>query len=447
MADPKFEGIAGSVSGTRIGPYQVVRPVGEGGMAQVYLATRVGAGGFEKPVVLKVLHSKFLASKMVVEMFLEEARLLARLHHPHIVDVFEVECVGGVPFLAMEHVRGPTLGDLQRFVGRPGPEQVGYFLILVQQLCQALHHAHTLTQDGRPLGLVHRDVSSQNIVIDATTGQAKLIDFGIAKATDSAQHTEIGVLKGKLAFMAPEVLGGARPNPQADIYSVGVLLYRILFARPPYRESDLVTRERPAPFLPFSDLTFPPGIAAVVERAMAVSPRDRYRTASELGDALKPLIDATGAKPEGVAAFLAEVFPRGEADWQRRRRDAAPAEHTALTQLASLSGSLVAAPPQVGQVGRVTRGLALFTVVVGGAAIGLVLLVGALLIGDVVWPADRSAEANAMLDLADQLLQAHNPTGARMANDQAIVGGEIDAATALRAAEQRGRIERAINEK
>jgi serine/threonine protein kinase len=365
------------VGGLRFGRYEIIRPLGEGGMAQVYLAARLGAGGFVKPVVLKVLHSRFLSEGPVVDMFLEEARVLARLQHPHIVDVDEVECVGGVPYLAMEYVHGPTLGDLQRHVGRPGRDTIGFFLLLLRQVCDALHYAHTLTLDGRPLGLVHRDVSSQNIVIDASTGGAKLIDFGIAKAVDSAQHTEIGVLKGKVHYMAPEVLTGARPDGRADIYSVGVLLYRILSGRAPFRPAELFGRELPAP-----ELSYPPGIAAVVEKATRNSRDERYSTAAQLSADLQRLVDDLGVTPPQLAPFIAKVFPRGEEDWRRHEVEQSVTPHRSLQMLATEAASfdtLGGSPliPPLGSmdwISRSWRSGSWSTVTLWGVAIGAMLL-------------------------------------------------------------------------
>jgi serine/threonine protein kinase len=364
------------VAGLRFGRYEIIRPLGEGGMAQVYLAARLGAGGFVKPTVLKVLHSRFLSEGPVIDMFLEEARLLARLQHPHIVDVDEVECTGGVPYLAMEYVHGPTLGDLQRHVGRPGPDTIASFLLLLRQVCDALHYAHTLTMDGRPLGLVHRDVSSQNIVIDASTGSAKLIDFGIAKAVDSAQHTEIGVLKGKVHYMAPEVLTGSRPDGRADIYSVGVLLYRILSGRAPFRPAELFGREPPPP-----ELSFPPGISAVVEKATRHSREERYATAAQLGADLQRLIDDLGATPAQLAPFVAKVFPRGEADWRRHEVEHSTTPHRSLQILAMEAGSLDPTgvslqPPTRSRLGSALRS----TTTLWGVAIGATLLAMAALL-------------------------------------------------------------------
>lgn len=325
MATPLPEQIAG----LSFGPYEIIRPLGEGGMAQVYLAVRLGVGGFTKPVVLKILHSRYLSEPHVVDMFLEEARVLSRLQHPHIVGVFEVECIANIPFLAMEYVHGPTMTDLQRHIGRPGPDTVGYLLLLVRQICDALHYAHTLSSDGRPIGLVHRDVSSQNIVIDATTGLAKLIDFGIAKAQDAPQHTEIGVLKGKVHYMAPEILAGARPDHRADIYSIGVLLYRILSGRAPFQREELFEHGTPP------DLAYPSGIADIVRRATHPKREGRYDSALEVAEALQEIVDRLGIKTVHLASFVARVFPRGEEDWLQYEIAQAPTLHRSLAVLAS----------------------------------------------------------------------------------------------------------------
>ena len=319
----------------QFGRYEVLRPIGDGGMAQVYLCVRRGAGGFERRVVLKVLHSRFIGHDDVVEMFLQEARLLARMNHQNIVGVFEVECIDGVPYLAMEYVQGPTLGQLQRHVGRPGPDTLGYFLHVIRQVCDGLHHAHTLTVGGQPAGVVHRDVSSQNIVIDAASGCAKLIDFGIAKALDADHHTHIGILKGRLHYIAPEVLDGARPDARADLYAVGVLLHRLSFGRMPYHESELVGKRAPIA-LPADELRgFPDGLAETIVRALSANPQDRHDSAAELGAELQGVVDVMRIHQGQVAVFVGRVFPRGEEDWQRSQEAPGNTLHTSLQRLAS----------------------------------------------------------------------------------------------------------------
>jgi serine/threonine protein kinase len=309
------------VEGIRFGRYDVLRLIGEGGMARVFLCVQHGAGRFEKRVVVKVLHPRLAGNAEAIRMFLEEARVMARLHHPNIAAVFEMETVEGVPYIALEYVDGPTLGKLYRHVGRPGPENLGCFVQLMRQVCDGLDHAHTLKLEGRPVGIVHRDVSSQNIVVDAKTGLAKLIDFGIAKALDADQHTQHGILKGRLHYIAPEVLAGARPDARADLYAVGVMLHRMVYGQMPYRDSDLMGLRAPLRLahlsLRGSELWVPDGLPEIIVRALQPEPDLRFSTAQELGRALQELSDRLGVQQQHIPALIARVFPRGEEDWQQ----------------------------------------------------------------------------------------------------------------------------------
>lgn len=338
------EGPFGRPPSVPFGRYTVVCPIGEGGTADVFLAVRRGVGGFEKRVVLKVLQARFLGHPGAVEMFLEEARLLARLSHPNIVEVFDVERHGDVPYLVMGYVNGPTLGQLQRHVGRPGPDTIGVFLQLMRQVCDGLHHAHTLQVDGRPAGMIHRDVSSQNVVVDAGTGLAKLIDFGIAKAVDSDKHTELGILKGRLHYMAPEVLGGARPDARADLYAVGVMLHRIAIGRMPFRDQELGARRLAVPTDGPEWAALPQGLAPILVRALSPRPEDRPASAGELSAELEAVCARLGASQADVAPLVARVFPGGEADWRRQLDPAAITQHSSLHRLSSAPAPERAAP-------------------------------------------------------------------------------------------------------
>jgi serine/threonine protein kinase len=340
------------VESVRFGRYDVLRPIGEGGMARVYLCVQRGVGRFEKRVVVKVLHPRLAGNAEAIRMFLEEARVMARLHHPNIAAVFEMETVGGVPYIALEYVDGPTLGKLYRHVGRPGPETLGCFVQLMRQVCEGLDHAHTLMVDGRPVGIVHRDVSSQNIVIDAKTGLAKLIDFGIAKALDADQHTQHGILKGRLHYIAPEVLLGARPDARADLYAVGVMLHRMVYGQMPYRDHELMGPRSPLQLgnlsLRGSELWIPEGLPEVIVRALHPEPDLRFSTAEELGSALQELSDRLGVQQQHIPPLVARVFPRGEEDWQQEAPpDVPPVPWPAGTaQAAAQSGTWPAEPPE-----------------------------------------------------------------------------------------------------
>jgi serine/threonine protein kinase len=433
------------VAGPVVGRYEIVRPIGEGGMAQVYLCVRRGAGGFEKQIVLKVLHSKFIGDNDYVQMFLDEARLLARLQHPNIVSVFEVECVEGIPYLAMEYVNGPTLGRLHKRAVRSNLCDHGYMLHIVYQVCLALHHAHTLRINGAPAGVVHRDVSTQNILIEAETGVAKLIDFGIAKMDEGQEKTQVGVLKGKIHYMAPEVLQGARPDARADLYAVGVLLYRLITNRLPFAEGDDIWAARVSGRYPKASEVCPdvsPQIEAILDRALKPDPKDRYQTAAELAADLQAEVERLGTDPSKMAEWLRQVFPSGEDEWSKRidpNTMTTGTMHTALNQILTDMGTPSRlTPPMQQQSSGVLGGALAGTLVV----LLFVLLVGAGALYQRPAQAPSSESAVSFLDAADQLLREQNFDAARTMNAKADALGIGDANIVVRIARQKNDIAR-----
>jgi serine/threonine protein kinase len=434
------------VAGPAVGRYEIVRPIGEGGMAQVYLCLRRGAGGFEKQIVLKVLHSKFIGDNDYVQMFLDEARLLARLQHPNIVSVFEVECVEGIPYLAMEYVNGPTLGRLHKRAVRSNLCDHGYLLHIVYQVCLGLHHAHTLRINGAPSGLVHRDVSTQNILVEAETGVAKLIDFGIAKIDEGQEKTQVGVLKGKIHYMAPEVLQGARPDARADLYAVGVLLYRLITNRLPFAEGDDIWAARISGRYPRASEIVPgvsPQIEAILDKALKADPKDRYQTANELAADLQAEVERLGTDPTKLPEWLRQVFPGGEEEWSKRidaNTMTTGTMHTALNQILTDMGTPSRVPMPVQQQSSGVLGGALAGTMV---VVLFVLLVGAGALYQRPSQVPTSEGAISFLEAADELLQEQNFDAARTMNAKADAMGIGDAAVVVRIARQKNDIERA----
>jgi len=220
--------------GAQVGRYTIVRPLGSGGMANVFLARATGEAGFEKLVALKVLNKTFATQKVVVEHFLDEARLAAQLTHPNIVQIADLGKACGEYFIAMEYVDGADLDRLlvgSRARGELVPLRVG--LAILRKICDGLHAAHTSARgDGKPLDLVHRDVKSANVFV-AKNGVVKVGDFGIAKANVERRvvRTEIGTVKGTAAYMAPEHRIGEVIDRRADLYAVGAIAYEILTGR------------------------------------------------------------------------------------------------------------------------------------------------------------------------------------------------------------------------
>jgi eukaryotic-like serine/threonine-protein kinase len=276
---------------TDIGKYRVVAELARGGMGNVYLAVVHGPGGFNKLVAVKELKPEFCEDETYVTMFLEEARVAARLTHPNIVQTYEVGSDGLRHFIIMEYLDGRTLyrigRQLSRFDSSYGSFPLGAQLRIISEALTGLHHAHELCDfDGQSLGIVHRDVSPLNVIV-TFDGQTKVVDFGIAKAADSALETRTGILKGRIAYMAPEQACGGTVDRRADVYSAGVMIWEAAAGRrlwPNMSDVEVLTqmlREGP-PSLRAICPSAPPELDAICARAMAREPGERYPTAAAL---------------------------------------------------------------------------------------------------------------------------------------------------------------------
>ncbi|RKG67094.1 serine/threonine protein kinase, partial [Corallococcus terminator] len=217
-----------------IGKYQLIRKLATGGMAEVYLAKAAGPMGFKKTLVLKRILPHLAEEPAFVEMFLSEAKLAAQLEHPNIVQIFDFGEAGGSYFLAMELIDGPSLRKLvKRAVEVPLPQTL--CARLVASAAEGLAYAHEFRDSAtdEPLGLIHRDVSPDNILV-SRQGAVKVVDFGIAKVAGQKHRTQTGVVKGKLAYMPPEQLQAKPLDRRVDVYALGVVLYELLTGKRPF---------------------------------------------------------------------------------------------------------------------------------------------------------------------------------------------------------------------
>jgi serine/threonine-protein kinase len=263
-------------------------------MATVYLAVALGDSGFRKLAVVKLLRAEFAIDEEFIQMFLDEARLCARLSHPNIVHTYDVGVDDGEHLIAMEYLDGVSLHAATAKLGRnAGPFTFPLQAKVLLEVIEGLRYAHELRDyDGRSLEIVHRDVTPHNIFV-TYDGQVKLLDFGIAKAATSSVKTATGVIKGKLTYMAPEQARGEPVDARADLYAVGVMLWEAVTGRrrwptgitEPALFTRLATGELPeSPNAASRGL--PSEIDAVIMRALAPKPDDRYQTAAELREAL-----------------------------------------------------------------------------------------------------------------------------------------------------------------
>jgi serine/threonine protein kinase len=223
----------------KIGRYELLHKIAAGGMAEVFLARQWGQGGFFRDVVIKRLYPHYAEHEHALRMFQDEARLLAELSHPNIPQVYDLGHADGYWYLAMEHVGGVTLTDLCRTaakLNRPMPLAVA--IGIVSQLCMALHHAHERRdREGRPLKVVHRDVTPHNIVI-SPDAVVKVLDFGVAQ-TAARADTDAGAVRGTYAYMGPEQVRGKPLDKRADVFALGVILYELTTGRRLFRGSDV----------------------------------------------------------------------------------------------------------------------------------------------------------------------------------------------------------------
>jgi serine/threonine protein kinase len=276
------------------GKYRLIAELGQGGMATVYLAVAMGDSGFRKLAVVKLLRPEFAIDEEFIQMFLDEARLCARLSHPNIVHTYDVGVDEGEHLIAMEYLDGVSLHAATAKLGRnSGPFTFPLQAKVLLEVIEGLRYAHELRDyDGRSLEIVHRDVTPHNIFV-TYDGQVKLLDFGIAKAATSSVKTATGVIKGKLTYMAPEQARGEAVDARADLYAVGVMLWEAVTGKrrwptgitEPALFTRLATGELPeSPNAASRGL--PAEIDTVVMKALAPKPDDRYQTAAELRDAL-----------------------------------------------------------------------------------------------------------------------------------------------------------------
>jgi serine/threonine protein kinase len=272
----------------RFGSYEIHEKLGAGGLAAVHLAK---SRAISNPVALKRLFPHIANVRELVGAFIDEARLAKYLRHPGIARVYEFGKLRGIYFIAFEFVPGPSLLQLhehcREYVG-PMPTMV--VLEIAYQLCDALEHAHTCKNElGLPLGIVHRDISPQNVIV-STTGQVKLIDFGLAKTKQQTVQSQAGMIKGKLNYVAPEYLEG-KLDSRCDLWALGVVMWELLTGKRLFdapEQGKILDNVRAMPIPPPStwNREVPPEVDRIVLKALERDPRNRWQRAGEMRDAI-----------------------------------------------------------------------------------------------------------------------------------------------------------------
>lgn len=297
------------------GKYELLRKIASGGMGQVFLARENGTG-FERLVVLKLILPHLSEDDEFLSMFLDEAGLVARLTHPNLITILDLTEIEGRHCLAMEYVQGDDVRRLDKFSRAQGkPLPVGLILRIIADAAAGLHYAHEARDaQGKPLRLVHRDVSPQNILV-GFDGGVKVIDFGVAKAATSSQNTATGVLKGKYPYMSPEQANGQSIDARSDLFALGVVMWELLTGKRLFKgESDMMTLRlvkdcqvpRPSQLNP----RLPPGLDDVVLKALAPTPDARYPDCGAFRLALEDyaLNLRLPASSAHLSAYLREVY-------------------------------------------------------------------------------------------------------------------------------------------
>jgi serine/threonine protein kinase len=365
-----------------LGRYALHDAIASGGMATVHFGRLIGPVGFARTVAIKRLHPQFASDPEFVSMFLDEARLAARIRHPNVVPTLDVVALEGELFLVMEYIQGEPLGGLLKAMRKKGePMPPPYAAAIVAGALRGLHAAHEAVDErGQPLGIVHRDVSPQNILV-GVDGVARVLDFGVAKATGRLQVTREGQLKGKMAYMAPEQIRSLGTDRRTDIYAAGAVLWEALAGHRVFQgENDVAVfskvLEGKIELPSRAAANVPQAFDAIVMKAMAMSPHDRYETARDMARALEaavPLVPVAeiGEWVESIGALhlstraqtisriendssahVEAVLPQGPAPSSRRSLDApGPPPGGTASSVSAVSSSGVSSAQSVSSSG------------------------------------------------------------------------------------------------
>jgi serine/threonine protein kinase len=303
-----------SFVGSQVGRYTVVRPLASGGMAELFIAKQEAMGGFEKAVVLKLLQPRYAENPRVVSMFLDEARLAAKLNHPSIVHLYDVAEDGGLKYIAMEYIHGETVADIvKRGLAVNNYLPLEHAVHIVRQSAAGLAYAHERREaDGHVLRIVHRDVSPTNILV-SYEGQTKIVDFGIARAQDEIKE-ESGTRPGKASYMSPEQVRGEAADYRSDIFALGIILYELTLCQRLYRGAPEVIMRKivDGTVTPPTAINrdYPPTLELIVMKALEKRPEDRYQSAEQMSHDLEEFLEESGLRSGNrrVSLYMQELF-------------------------------------------------------------------------------------------------------------------------------------------
>jgi serine/threonine-protein kinase len=296
--------------------YRVIRSLESGGMAQVFLGESESVAGFKKAVAIKRVLPHLASNEKFIRMFLDEARVSARLSHANIVQVFDIGHVDNTYFIVMEYVDGVNLKAVVEFLrGRGKTIPMPVACHISQKVCEGLFYAHEATDsEGASLHIVHRDISPPNVLL-SRRGEIKIVDFGLAKAAHSVEKTEPGIVKGKFSYLAPETASGQEADPQADIFAVGIMLWEMLAGRKLFQgDTDYQTvklvQQAAVPSLRTINPSVPEELEVILRKALARDKQDRYVTAQALAEELTVFLVTNKLKASAfdVSRMVADVL-------------------------------------------------------------------------------------------------------------------------------------------
>ncbi|MSP17337.1 MAG: serine/threonine protein kinase, partial [Myxococcales bacterium] len=302
------------------GPYRLVHRIASGGMAEVFLAKIRGLGDFEKFVAIKTIHANLSEDPSFVQMLIDEAKISVQLQHGNIAQTFDLGRVGETYYITMEFVDGCDLFKLLRVASEKNePTPLAVAAWVAKEFATGLDYAHRKRgENGEPLGIVHRDVSPQNVLL-SHSGEVKIADFGIAKAAQRAVHTAVGTIKGKYYYMSPEQAWGDPVDHRTDVFSAGIVLHEMLCGQMLYLEDDLrrlLDMVRKAEIAPPSSRRrdVPPDLDRIVMRALARRPEARFQSAQDLATALERWLHlhAPDYTPTRLCSFMRQILDPAE---------------------------------------------------------------------------------------------------------------------------------------
>jgi serine/threonine-protein kinase len=319
----------------RFGQYLLIRKLAEGGMAEIFLAKQLGAEGFERDVVIKCMLDHFSRHQDFIAMFLDEARLAARLHHPNIVQITDLGVADGRYFICMEYLAGE---DLEMVVARAGqqrqPVPIPIAARIMLSALEGLEFAHGYQEQGRLVELVHRDISPSNILV-TFQGTVKVLDFGIAKASSRVTQTQPGLLKGKWGYMSPEQARGEPIDARSDLFSLGITFHELITGRRVFERDHeigvllaLMAQPIPPPSAVRPEL--PPALERIIMKALERQREDRYPSASAMRADLEEFLRSTPSMPGSsqLSQYMQGLF--GPAEVERKTKIPSLSELNAL---------------------------------------------------------------------------------------------------------------------